>query len=150
MVLVFDSGDTLPAHSLLLKQWSSVLAGAVHAGSSGEDEGRSDGPLRIPLPGTSKTEWLQVAQFMYPVLVPIPEVSWSNLHVGGALVLSAPPFKSLLYAHIHTSSCFLSTHFLLRAYIYIYIHLQPRASVSISDLHTRPSGWPACCQDTKL
>jgi hypothetical protein len=32
------------------------------------------------MPGTSKQEFLAVAEFMYPV-VPLPKVSWDNLEV---------------------------------------------------------------------
>jgi hypothetical protein len=48
--------------------------------SSGSSGGSSANTRRIPMPGTSKEEYLAVAAFMYPV-VPLPKVSWHNLEV---------------------------------------------------------------------
>jgi hypothetical protein len=35
---------------------------------------------KIELPGTSKSDFLTLAQFLYP-LVPLPKVRWDNLEV---------------------------------------------------------------------
>jgi hypothetical protein len=49
-------------------------------GSNGHDSSNSTGTHRIPLPGTSKEDFLVVAEFMYP-MAPLPKVSWDNLEV---------------------------------------------------------------------
>lgn len=79
VVLVFTDADgtaeEVPAHSLILQQWSDVLAGALSTDHCSSINSRTQS--RIPVNGTSKEDWLLAMEFIYPV-VPRPEVTWDN------------------------------------------------------------------------
>lgn len=87
--------EVVPAHSLILKQWSGVLRNALLASSSSSDSiTSSESSTRtisecvttIPMEGTSREDWLVAMEFMYPV-VPQPEVTWKDLEVRKPLLL---------------------------------------------------------------
>ncbi|WIA18887.1 hypothetical protein OEZ85_003560 [Tetradesmus obliquus] len=82
--LVFDKDgtqDTLMSHSSILQLSSQVLAHALELHSASSSSSSSSSTLRqLPLPGTSKADFLTVAQFLYPI-APLPKVSWDNLEV---------------------------------------------------------------------
>jgi hypothetical protein len=96
--------ESLPAHSQILATWSGVLSTAICATQPMEWQESADdtsfAPVQqlvqcddkyghikvIPMLGTSIAEWLEVSQFMYPV-IPSPQVSWSNAE--GLLALGA-------------------------------------------------------------
>lgn len=80
--LAFDDDSTmLPAHSQLLRLCSGVLAKALEASAAVVD-GRVDGrAMRIPLPGTSRADWLTAMRFVYPAFAPLPVVTWDNLEL---------------------------------------------------------------------
>jgi hypothetical protein len=94
--LVFETEKgkaELHAHATLLKLHSPVLAQALELApsssksSSGVKRSNSSGSSsssrpekKLQMPGTSKADFLVVAQFMYP-LMPLPKVSWDNLEV---------------------------------------------------------------------
>lgn len=87
-----EGQETLPAHSLILKLSSDVLAHAIdalgssHSASSAASRlcrsNSSSGGQRqlLPLPGTTKADFLTVAAFLYPI-APLPKVTWDNLEV---------------------------------------------------------------------
>jgi hypothetical protein len=88
--LVFDSEsckETLQAHATILKLHSPVLAQALELApnsSTGVKRSSSSsdpaGTRKLDMPGTSKADFLTIAQFLYPT-VPLPKVSWDNLEV---------------------------------------------------------------------
>jgi hypothetical protein len=87
---VFDDGTTLPGHAQLLSMCSKVLRTAMEAGSSSSSSTinnnssvHSNLPLRISMPGTSRSDWLTAMAFAYP-LEQQPEVTWDNLEVRPA------------------------------------------------------------------
>jgi hypothetical protein len=60
-----------------------VLAHALEllsSNSSNSSSSSSSRLLQLPLPGSSRADFLAVAQFLYPIL-PLPRVSWDNLEV---------------------------------------------------------------------
>ena len=59
VLLVLDSGEAHPAHSLYLKHKSTVLGEAIALGRPEE------GVLRVPVPGTTDEELLQLLQAIY-------------------------------------------------------------------------------------
>ena len=63
-VLVLPSGDTLPAHSVLLQLQSQPLADAIALGKDRESAG---GKLRLPLAHTSKEEAEMLLKTLYSV-----------------------------------------------------------------------------------
>jgi hypothetical protein len=70
--------ETLQSHSTIIRLTSPVLAHALDLQSTGSS---SSVTLRqLPLPGTSKADFLVVAQFLYPVVLPL-KVSWDILEV---------------------------------------------------------------------
>lgn len=78
--LVFDGNkgkETVPAHASILRLHSAVLAEALNLAPSSKGAAATK---EIQMPGTSKDEFLTLAQFMYPI-VPLPKVSWDNLKV---------------------------------------------------------------------
>eukprot|EP00877_Chromochloris_zofingiensis_P003824 jgi/Chrzof1/13442/Cz07g33110.t1 len=74
IILVFEDGTTLPAHSVTLGQHSTVLFTAVRLQSYKRDH---DGKLRLPISGDMQAAWVEMLKFMYPVL-PRAQVSWRN------------------------------------------------------------------------
>jgi hypothetical protein len=91
ITLVFDSQsgkESVQAHSAILKLHSPVLAQAIDLAPSSsigvKHSSSSDSVAAatwtLDMPGTSKADFLVVAQFLYPIL-PLPEVSWDNLEV---------------------------------------------------------------------
>jgi hypothetical protein len=87
IVLAFSENnakETLSSHSSIIRLSSPVLAHALDlqsTGSSSSSSSSSSSTLKqLPLPGTSKADFLVVVQFLYPVL-PLPKVSWDNLEV---------------------------------------------------------------------
>jgi hypothetical protein len=96
VTFTFDDGTTLPGHSQLLRMYSKVLFAAVAAGSSSSssstDSCKSPQPLRISMPGTSRSDWLTAMAFAYP-LKEQPKVTWDNLEVR------APCSASMLQLH---------------------------------------------------
>lgn len=72
------SAETVPAHSIVLRQWSNVLAEALETEVNYASSSTNTDRVRIPVTGTSKEDWLQLMEFIYPVL-PRPQVTWDNL-----------------------------------------------------------------------
>uniref|UniRef100_A0A383VMB3 BTB domain-containing protein n=1 Tax=Tetradesmus obliquus TaxID=3088 RepID=A0A383VMB3_TETOB len=77
-----DGTESVPAHATILMLHSPVLAQAVElAPSSSSSSSSSSAAMKeLQMPGTSKADFLTVAQFLYPIL-PLPKVSWDNLEV---------------------------------------------------------------------
>jgi hypothetical protein len=75
--LVFDADERVPGHSFILKHWSGELKSLLAIECS---DSSSSGPTVIPMPGTSKEDWLTAMRFAYPV-VPAPDVTWDNCEV---------------------------------------------------------------------
>lgn len=81
VTLVFSEDYSVPAHSLILRQWSGVLGSLLDScGNSSTGSCSDAADISIPIEGTSKEDWLTVMAFLYPV-VPQPVVSWDNLQV---------------------------------------------------------------------
>jgi len=82
VTLQFDDG-TLPGNTTLLGMHSSVLRGAVEAEATGAlaDSRKRARDSTIPISGTTKDEWTEVAQFLYPVVPPPTISSWTQLEV---------------------------------------------------------------------
>lgn len=91
--LIFTAADkttvTVPAHSFILKKWSTVLAEALNIGSYSSSKSstteRSDNADSviygsIPLDGSDKEGWLLAMELVYPVVPPI-EMNWDSLEV---------------------------------------------------------------------
>jgi hypothetical protein len=72
--------ETVQSHSSIISLTSPVLAHALGLQSTSNSSSSSSTLKQLPLPGTSKADFLIVAQFLYPV-VPLPKVSWDNLEV---------------------------------------------------------------------
>ncbi|WIA39185.1 hypothetical protein OEZ86_005310 [Tetradesmus obliquus] len=64
------SRQTLMLHSAVLAEALNLAPSSKGAAATKE----------IQMPGTSKDDFLTLAQFMYPI-VPLPKVSWDNLKV---------------------------------------------------------------------
>ena len=73
VVLQFDDAE-LPSHSQVISLWSEVLRKAARLSHR-----NSSSPRVIPMPGTKSSDWLTVAQFMYPGGQ--AEISWRNLKI---------------------------------------------------------------------
>jgi len=73
VVLQFDDAE-LPSHSQVISLWSEVLRKAARLSHR-----NSSSPRVIPMPGTKSSDWLTVAQFMYPGGQ--AELSWKNLKI---------------------------------------------------------------------
>jgi hypothetical protein len=92
IVLAFSKDnvkETLKSHSSIIRFSSPVLAHALDLQSTGSNRhdsscssscSSSSTLAKLPLPGTSKADFLVVGQFLYPVL-PLPKVSWDILEV---------------------------------------------------------------------
>jgi hypothetical protein len=93
LTLVFkgrNGRETVQAHSTILKLHSPVLAQAlnlapsssigVKRSSSSSSNSDPAGTRKLNMPGTSRADFLTIAQFLYPI-VPLPKVSWDNLEV---------------------------------------------------------------------
>ena len=74
VILCFDD-EEVPSHSQLLRMWSNVLCEVIAAEYGDRKDGKS---LRIPMTGSSSSDWIEVAAFLYPVSEPA-QVTWSNL-----------------------------------------------------------------------
>jgi hypothetical protein len=74
--LCFDD-KIVPGHSQLLGLWSKVLKDAINAGSGQGASTTDKTQLRIPMNGTSSSDWLKVMPFIYPG--DEAEVTWDNL-----------------------------------------------------------------------
>jgi hypothetical protein len=86
-ILTFDSDAKVDAHGAILRLHSPVLAQKLQlaqisssSSSSSNNTGAGAGLMLLHMPGTSKADFLVVAQFLYPA-VPLPKVSWDNLEV---------------------------------------------------------------------
>jgi hypothetical protein len=86
-ILTFDGDVKVDAHGAILRLHSPVLAQKLQlaqisssSSSSSNNTGAGAGLTLLHMPGTSKADFLVVAQFLYPA-VPLPKVSWDNLEV---------------------------------------------------------------------
>jgi hypothetical protein len=93
-VLTFSSDTKLNAHAAILRLHSPRLArklqsAQISSSSSSKKRKLNKGSSNtgtgatlklLHMPGTSKADFLVVAQFLYPA-VPLPKVSWDNLEV---------------------------------------------------------------------
>jgi hypothetical protein len=94
ITLIFENEkgkeDKVHAHALILKLHSPVLAQAIELAPVSSSSAKpwsssssNSSPLpmqKLKMPGTSKADFLVVAEFLYP-LAPLPKVSWDNLEV---------------------------------------------------------------------
>ena len=102
--LKFDDGD-LPGKSYLLGLHSSVLQGAVEAGTAAAVSNEDSRMATIPMPDIAKQDWMQVAAFLYPVVPPPVISSWSQLEVL-LKVASRFDLKQLL----HRADAYITAH----------------------------------------
>eukprot|EP00775_Hariotina_reticulata_P011742 gene11742-11887_t len=69
-------------HSPILSISSSVLRHAIEStDTNSRATGQWEGKMVIPLPSTTKQQWMQIVPFLYPSAADLPEaaVTWDNL-----------------------------------------------------------------------
>jgi hypothetical protein len=109
LVLVFDAGERVPGHSFVLKQWSGVLAGLLASDCTSSSSSSSSSSSKvpkltiIPMPGTSKKDWLTAMQFAYPV-VPAPDITWDNCLRGALARATADSAAAAHRMHLISAS----------------------------------------------
>lgn len=121
VTLQFDDG-TLPGNTTLLGMHSSVLRGAMEAEATGApaDSKKRARDSIIPISGTTKDEWTEVAQFLYPVVPPPTISSWTQLEV--LLKVSRALDMPLL---LHMADVYMASH----------------ADELVSDAEVQPNVW---------
>lgn len=100
--LEFQDG-TLPGNSTHLGMYSSVLRGACEAGTAASSKQQDS--LTIPMPGLTKSDWMTVTPFLYPVIPRATISSWPQLEV--LLKVSSQLDIALV---LHEADCYLATH----------------------------------------